>query len=173
MKKRKEDVPAQDRSDLNSMLSHEAAQQPGPQVVRSQSCAGAVSPSAGLAWGCSWRCSMRLIDLESQLAQLKDAHRVSQQHAGDCTSKLTARDAEVMQLRLKVTQLHEEGQTAQQCYHAELADKEEEVIGGWVGSSDGDIFPALWRRLELTSNLIPVNMRNTPRTFCHCPSQAC
>ncbi len=120
---------------------------------RSQSCSGSGTAATG-GWGCSWRCSMRLIELEAQLQQLRGVHAEAQARAAsqqqglesqlclaaacetqaaeqlwEMGEELEARQGDMAALLMQVEQLGKEGREAKQRYSTQLADKEEEVIG--------------------------------------------
>ena len=108
--------------------AEEAAQRPA-LPTRSQSEAGGSPIPATGSWGCSWRCSMRLIDLEGQLHHANLALERSVSSEAQLRGMLAASEREASGLRHEVDLIRKQGCQAEVRHHAQLEDKEEEVIG--------------------------------------------
>lgn len=108
------ELGSESRAGFNSLLAEEAMSQGrSPHPNRSQSERGsspmpATASSSGGGWGCSWRCSMRLIELEAQLQQQRALHADLGQRAAASEAlqrhQLDASEAVVTELRTQVGQ---------------------------------------------------------------------
>ena len=124
------------REAFNHLLADEGGSK-SSILDRSQSERGTpISANSSGGWGCSWRCSMRMIELEGQLHQAKVAHaelqrstlcmRASEEAMRDCLEQSKGQ-TEDLKMQLEAMQkLHEDSRLL---HKAQLQEKEEEVIG--------------------------------------------
>ena len=117
------------REAFNRLLAEEA-QAVNPPLDRSQSERGnGPLPGSSSGWGCSWRCSMRLIELEAAHADLRRRCMASEASEAAMSARLNASEGSETGLRAQLDTLTRLHLKTQQAAQSQLAEKEEEVIG--------------------------------------------
>ena len=124
------------RESFNHLLADEGGSK-SSMLDRSQSERGTPIPASSIGgWGCSWQCSMRMIDLEGQVHKVREAHAELQRkslsmRAGEEAMQdgLRQREGRTEDLKVQLEAMRKLHEDSCLLHRAHLQEKEEEVIG--------------------------------------------